>query len=711
MSTWQPERPPRSVLRRVCRLLAALAVLTATPARAGMSEQWYLFRARSNMEIRNYKAAIEAYRKVLEEDPHHRDALRGLGAACEANGQTDEAIAAYDRFLERYHDEPEIAFKQARFLGWSRYEYRRADAIRYYRMGLQRKDAPEERYALAKLLGRDKATLDEALAEYRTLVKQRPQDRALREEYRKLLLWDPRHLHEATEEYARLAAERPEDRAVSLQYARLLAQDPGRTHEAAERYAPLVERSPKDRALRLEYARVLARDPSRRAEAREQLRLGMGSTMAGKPDFQTRLLYADLLAADESQRDEALTQYASLVEEQPKNTGVRLRYARMLGARKESSVEAISQYERVLASEPENAEAHEGLARAHAWNGDSDRALHHNQLALQHGGRRADLRALQESLTSGREPRAGGGVSLLVQPGDHFGLTGLRMPVVGRMDVSPFVTTLVDAGFESYWGPQARTAAGAFFTLGTELRFGPVQRARLELGYHTVRPGAEALRGMAEFELRDDTFLIRPRFERQPRYDSFQSLVGGGVGPGPTAARTGAVSTHALSVHLERQWGPWRAWATPLAGLVGGAGAPMNLQLGMSAAGEVEVLAAGAWQLAVGLDASVSHFGFDASALEEGAYFSPALHAVQTPRLTVRHAVERSLAFELSGGPSLQYQLLHSGEGGFLPGAQARFTGSFTLAEHLHAGLGAALVRMGDAYLRMDVGATLSYVF
>ncbi len=687
---------------RVLSVLALLFTLAAGPARAGLSEQWYLFRARSNMEIRNYKAAIEAYRKVLEENPSHREALRGLGVACEANGQTDEAIAAYDRFLSHHHDDAEIAFKQARFLGWSRYAYRRDDAIAYYRMGLARKDVPEERHALAKLLARDKATLDEALAEYRILVRQRPRDRALQEEYRKLLLWDARHLAEAIDEYARLSAEHPGDRAISLQYARLLAQDPGRTGDAIERYRKLVEGSPKDGALRLEYARVLARDPGRSAEAREELQRVMGS----RSDFQTRLLYADLLAADESQRDEALARYASLVEEQPKNGAVRMKYARMLGARKDSSDAAIAQYQRVLANEPKNAAAHEGLARAYAWNGNADRALQHNQLALRHGGQRADLREFEENLESGREPRAGGGFSLLVQPGDYFGLVGLRIPARGRMDVSPFVTLSAEAGFESYWGPQSRTAAGAFFSVGSEVRVSPTQRGRLELGYHTVRPGAEALRARAEFEQRGEDHVVRGRFEREPRSDSFRAMVGPGAGLG-----AGAVSTNALGLHVEKQWGPWRAWAAPLAGLVGGAGVPVNLQLGLDAAAELAFVTSAPWRLAVGYEATLSHYSFDAAALDAGGYFSPALHLVQTPRLTVQRAVERSLSVELSGGPSLQYQLLHTGAGGFLPGAQVRFSGSFVLADRLEAGVGASLSRMGDAYLRFDAGCSLSHVF
>src|SRR5438067_5610279 len=211
--------------RRLAALTAVLLSLSAARG-AGLAEDWYLFRARSNMQIRNYKAAIEAFQKAIEKNPKSREALKGLGDAYETNGQTDESIAAYDRYLAAYPDDADIAFKQAEVLGWSRYQYRRKDAIRYYRMGLARRDDPARRLALARLLARDKATLDEALHEYRKLLEQRPDDATLRAQYRKLLAWDPRYVKEAIREQERVVREKPDDRESSLELARLYAQDP-----------------------------------------------------------------------------------------------------------------------------------------------------------------------------------------------------------------------------------------------------------------------------------------------------------------------------------------------------------------------------------------------------------------------------------------------------------------------------------------------------
>ena len=123
-------RPSRSValLSRVLAsaLLAAIALLpsSAAFAQAGAlkegTEKWYLERGKSNMEIGNYKAAIEAYQKATQLNPNNREAMKQLGLAYEKQGLTTDAIKQFDRYLERFKDDPDIAFKQADYLGWSR---------------------------------------------------------------------------------------------------------------------------------------------------------------------------------------------------------------------------------------------------------------------------------------------------------------------------------------------------------------------------------------------------------------------------------------------------------------------------------------------------------------------------------------------------------------------------------------------------------------
>src|SRR5512142_1648752 len=225
-------RAPRAAIAAAI----AVAALAAAPAAAGVAESWYLSRARANVAIGNYGAAIEAYEKALAENPRSGEASRGLGVARLRNGETDRAVAEFDRHLARFPDDADIAFEQARILQWSRYAYRSRDAVRYLEMGLAVRDDPARRLQLARLLGRDRATLDRALAEYDRLLARAPSDRSLRDERLKLLLWDPGRRADAIRELERRESERPDDEAARRDLARLLADDPARAAEAATRY-------------------------------------------------------------------------------------------------------------------------------------------------------------------------------------------------------------------------------------------------------------------------------------------------------------------------------------------------------------------------------------------------------------------------------------------------------------------------------------------
>ena len=237
------------------------------------TESWYLSRGRANMEIENYKAAIEAFEKVVERDPNHREALRSLGLAYEKQGLKDKAIETFDRYLAKYDDDPEIAFDQARALEWSRYAYREKDMLKYYRMGLKRKD---------------------------------------------------------------------------------------------------------DSTMRLKYATHLARH-------------------------------------------------------------------------KESSQAAIAQYDKVLEQQPHNPEAHRGLAKAYAWLGNNDQALYHANLA-QHSSKQesGDLTTLRQDMTKGREPTVEGVIGVLAQPEKPFELYGVRIGSRGKVDLTPFTTTILEVGTEHF---------------------------------------------------------------------------------------------------------------------------------------------------------------------------------------------------------------------------------------------------------------------
>lgn len=151
--------------------------LTAAPAGwPALMEPWYMSRGNANMAIGNYKAAIEAFEKVVEMNPDNREAMRSLGLAYERQGLTDKAIEQFDRYLAKYDDDPEIAFKQAQALQWFRYAYREKDKLRYYRMGLKRKDDPNMRLKYAAHLARQKSTSQEAIAQYEKVLAKEPRN-------------------------------------------------------------------------------------------------------------------------------------------------------------------------------------------------------------------------------------------------------------------------------------------------------------------------------------------------------------------------------------------------------------------------------------------------------------------------------------------------------------------------------------------------------
>ena len=719
--------------------LAALALaLGPLAAQGGLSEEWYLLRGRSNMRIGNYRAAVEAYQKAFELDPGSREASRSLAVAYERNGETDRAIAQLDRYLARFDDDPEMAFKQARWLGWARYAYRRDDAIRYYRMGLARKDSADHRRALARLLGRDKSTLDEALAEYRTLVAADPGDVALRAEYQKLLLWDARHRREAIAELTRDAEAHPDDGARQLRVARLLAEEPGREAEAADRYrralarrdeaqvelelarvlarahrrgealdayARALEQRPKDAALRLERARVLAGDRDRRAEALDEYR----RVLAARPrDRALRLEYARLLAADEGGREAALGELRALAREEPESREVRLAYARLLGARQETSTLAIPQYEREAEVKPRSAEAHAGLARAYAWNGDADRALWHADRVLARDPEQPEMSRLREELGRGREPWLGGVARALSSESSGKDLTGAQGGLRGARELTPFARATLEGGGESYAG-EGRSASGGRFALAVEGRPAPATRLDGALAWDGVRGGAAAVTGRLAFArgIADEGFILFA--ERRPKLDSFTALAGSPDG------RWGLATENAAGFSVAFLAGPVRFELRPEAGAVTHAVSPANGYLGGTATVAFPLAAGGAWRLGAALETRGAHYGEDRSSVAgdvrpSDGYFSPAVFLGETARAVLVGEVPLRWKLELALGPALQ--LVEGAPGaGVNVGGDARVALWWRAGDRVWWSLSAQGERVGTSYTRFGGEAALAAYF
>ena len=687
------------MIRAAAAAALVAAALLASPASAGVAESWYLGRAGANARIGNHAAAIEAYRKALGEDPGSREASRGLAQELRANGETDAAVAALDRHLARFPDDWELAFEQARILQWSRYGYRAADAVRYLRMGLAAHDDPARRRDLARILGRDRATLEEALREYDRLIAAAPADAALRDERLRLLLWDPRHRAEAREERTRRERERPGDERVARELARLTAEEPGRAAEAADRYAALLARHPGDPELLVGQARALTR-AGRRAEAREAWR----RAVAARPAPEVRVEYADLLAASPSTRPAARAEYEAALRDAPRNRRARLGLARVLAADRETSRDAIPQYAAVLAESPRDAEAHRGLARAYAWSGDSDRALAH---ALAADGGRAGGDDLTRTLRRGREPWAGGGAAGIAQPSGTLSLTGARAWAAARGEPTPFTTASAEAGAASYAGEGLR-AEGMTAALSVQWRPGPGERLDAGFAWEGARPAGAAASGALRLAADGDDRSLSVGLARTPRRDSFRALAGVDV----AGRLVGAASDDAVEVRAALSGRPGRLEVSARAGEVEGAGFPSTFFAAAGARVERPLLQGGAWTLSTGAAADASHHARDLSGLSGDPLaprlFSPLLFVTLSPRLVLAR-VAGPARLSLDAGPALQH--VSGPRGGLRAGGDVRASVAQPLGERLRLSADLRAESVASVYARLEAGASLAVVF
>lgn len=713
----------------VAILLVAGGVRAAEEPASG-TEWWYVLRARANMKIGNYRAAIESYEKAAELNPDNREALKQLGVANEKQGLTTKAIEAYDRYLARFDDDPDVAFKQADFLGWERYAYRRADAIRYYRMGLAQREDLTRRHKLARLLAQDRGQLQDALTEYRKLLAAKPGETTWRAEYRELLVWDPRHLDEAIREYRRFEKERPGDFEIQRKLAEMIASQDPRSDEAAERFAALVARRPDDAALRLKYAEVLGADPRKRDRAIDVYREAVGL----RPDPAVRETFADLLSSSEVHRTEAVMQYRVLIRERPDDLDVRLKLARLIGAKRQDARAAIVEYDAVLDRDPENAEAHRGLSQAYAWIGDRDAALHHSNLAVRYGAREQQTASLRGDLMRGRERRAGPlARGFFQEGGSKTELRGVVLAAKGRGDVTPFLTLGLEAGFEDYFrsadideaGVSGQNQASGYFELDAEYRFDPQLRVEVGIGYHGLTQSARDVVGRAAFASEGERFDWRVDFERKLRFDSFTALVGEEVtyddGVDIVRQEIGAARENRFAGRLSRPDRPGQsvsAFVEPYAGWVDAYEIDENPFVGIR--GEVAAMIAdlGVVELSPFYRANVYHYRDDAFGLnptaedpQAGAYFSPQLFVEQVPGLRVEGEWARRHELVLEGGPAAQFV----DEGGkgvrFELGGHARLGYVFRVRESLFWSLDAGFTRIGNAYTRGEATTNLTFVF
>jgi regulator of sirC expression with transglutaminase-like and TPR domain len=524
--------------RSLAMVSLILSMFIGLDMRAGaedFTESWYLSRGRANMEIENYKAAIEAFEKVVERDPNHREALRSLGLAYEKQGLKDKAIETFDRYLAKYDDDPEIAFDQAQALEWSRYAYREKDMLKYYRMGLARHDDP----------------------------------------------------------------------------------------------------------------------------------------------------------------------------------AMRLKYAGHLAGRKETAQAAIAQYDTVLDTQPRNAAAHRGLAKAYAWLGQNDLALYHANLAHQAIPRGfADLTTLRQDMLRGREPTVEGVIGVITQPEKPFQLHGFRIGSRGKVDITPFTTTILEVGSEQFWS-SSENRVGAYLSMGNQIRFNATNRFDAILEYHGA-PRGDGLAYKFEYTHESPSFSIRPGVKREFRYDSFASLVGSrSTGPLLGLARStlfySTVTFDAGSVRID---------LTPFAGWVTAEGLSSNSQVGLDLKTSLPLWRTDQWDLSAEYLFYLTHYGdnqggFVPSTTEPlpGGYFSPQVFVNQIPRLATIYTMENKDEFSFAAGPAVQYIDESTQSSAFRIGGDAHGAYTNHLSKVWLLKLMADYTQIADVYTRIQFNGLLVYTF
>ncbi len=393
---------------------------------------------------------------------------------------------------------------------------------------------------------------------------------------------------------------------------------------------------------------------------------------------------------------------------------MRLKYAKLLAQNKEGSQEAITQFEKVLRKEPHNPEAHKGLAKAYAWLGYHDRALHHTNLAVRYSRKQTDdLVTLRRDLKRGRGPKVEGELPFFIQPQKPFDLKGLRLGAKGKHDLTAFSTSTIEVGYEGYWNTLEDTSGG-YFSLGTQYRINPTSRVDGLLEHHSfARNGGEVVFNISYTTERGGR-LIRPGFKRELRYDSFMALAGS------TASGTllGLARSNLFYTQLTFGLGSYQFDVTPFLGWVSAESLSPNEQLGIELKTEVSLLRDERRNLAAEyllymIHYGADHSGFQPSAVEPlpGGYFSPRIFINQIPRLALTFTPQDDRELRFAGGPAIQYVDEATKNASFRMGADIHASYTVQLPERLLLKLMGDLTQISNVYSRFQMNFLLVYTF
>ena len=688
------------LLQVVIVSLACSSLALPELAAAGVFEEsWYRMRSRENMKIGNYAAAIEAYEKYLELKPKDREALKGIALAYEKQGETDKAIARYDKYLEVYQDDAETAFKQANYLIWSRYAYRKKDAIKYFQMGLKVEDNPQERLKLARLLAQDKYDLEGSARQYEVLLQQDPDDPKIRKEYRGLLLWDDRFLSKAIEQYEFYVAKNPGDFTAREQLAQLLGKTRRRKNESVELYAQLVREKPSSNALRRDYSRLLAVTPGGYDEARNQYRI----LLKRKPDNALKVEAAQVLEQKKDSRPEALEIYTQILAREPGQEHIRMRRASIYMDDKSTAPKALDDYQYVLKQDPTNARAHQGAAEALAWLERPDDALYHAQLARKYSRHSTSSTRLYDKLSEGREPRL---ITLLELPfhdgDDDYELDGVRFGVGISGDINPYITLGALAGMERY-DSKTDDTSGSWWQLRGEYRLNPQQKFNAAIEDHGLREEGDSETFAFSYTYSDKP----PRWSYTLGYashlvdDSYLALVG------DSANKLGGATLHELYAYFSRGDESRMFTFRPSAGWVESAEQSQNEFINLSGFVRFAFSSKPDFKTFYGMDMTLMSYADDHSGFRpderdprSGGYFSPQKFVSTLVYGDLVKTIGDAGELTFKVGPKIQLVDDSSGSNDVTAGFFASLSYTYKQSESLYLTFRAEHDKVGDLYKR-----------
>ena len=249
-------------------------------------------------------------------------------------------------------------------------------------------------YELGRLLENDPARRAEAISEFRTELRYRPEDAPGHAELAAMLEPTPGGRAEALTEYQTALRLDPSSATVHNNYGVALSHDSRTLPDAIAEFESAIRIDPRLFSARDNLALALARIPSRAGEAETHARaaialdpsaaeahnlLGIllvrtpGRAAEGIAEFQTalrlqpdyreaRLNLANALGQQPGRLSDAIAEYQTVLRAWPDDATAHLRLAITLSRLPDQREAAISEYEAVLRLDPDLVEAHYDLA-------------------------------------------------------------------------------------------------------------------------------------------------------------------------------------------------------------------------------------------------------------------------------------------------------------------------------------------------------------